>query len=115
MEEITEPEGALVDIRKMPVGGPSMAIVGLWTAEFQRTTPYYSSPSMRRSSARPASACAGRMPVWGDHLREDVVKDSRCDSAPVDWPLDKALGKMPQKTFEMKRLCRTPPESLLCQ
>ena len=68
VEEITEPEGALVDIRKMPVGGPSMAILELWTAESQRTTPYYSSPSMRRSSARPASASAGRMPVWGDPM-----------------------------------------------
>jgi phosphoribosylformylglycinamidine (FGAM) synthase-like enzyme len=34
--EITEPEGALIDTRKMPVGGgPSMSILGLWTAEFQ--------------------------------------------------------------------------------
>ena len=34
-----------------------------------------------------------------------MVKDSRDDSTPVDRPLDKVLGKMSQKTFEMKRLC----------
>merc|ERR1719440_1451215 len=40
-----------------------------------------------------------------------VVKDDRDGSTPVNLPLEKVLGKMPQKVFQMKRL-PTPQRAL---
>merc|ERR1719440_378718 len=40
-----------------------------------------------------------------------VVKDDRDGSTPVNLPLEKVLGKMPQKVFPMKRL-PTPQRAL---
>eukprot|EP00438_Fugacium_kawagutii_P010856 Skav222100 [mRNA] locus=scaffold2165:407860:412465:- [translate_table: standard] len=41
-----------------------------------------------------------------------VVKDSRDGSTPVDLPLDKVLGKMPQKVFPMQRIYKQLPQAL---
>ena len=35
LKEISEPAGAVIDLRKMHVGDPSMSFLELWTAEFQ--------------------------------------------------------------------------------
>jgi len=114
LKEISEPAGALIDIRKMLVGDPSMSLLELWTAEFQENDALLIAPEhealfdkiCRRE--RVPYAVVGK--ITGDG--KIVVKDSRDNSAPVDLPLDLVLGKMPQKTFDMKRTYTTPPRAL---
>merc|ERR1719215_1081044 len=38
LKEIAEPAGAVIDIRKLLVGDPSMSVLELWTAEFQENS-----------------------------------------------------------------------------
>jgi len=105
--EISEPEGALIDIRKMLVGVLSMSFLELWTAEFRENAALLLKPEHEAPIGKSCQSERGPYAVArGDHrLREDVVEDSRGDSTPADRPLDEVLGEMPQKTFERKRLC----------
>eukprot|EP00440_Ansanella_granifera_P072806 gb/GFBE01079009.1/.p1 GENE.gb/GFBE01079009.1/~~gb/GFBE01079009.1/.p1 ORF type:complete len:1328 (+),score=359.03 gb/GFBE01079009.1/:1-3984(+) len=114
LKEISEPAGAVIDIRKMHVGDPSMSILELWTAEFQENNACLLAPEhealfgdiCRREKV--PYAVVGT--ITGDG--KVIVKDSRDNSVPVDLPLDKVLGKMPQKVFPMTRLYDKPPRAL---
>jgi len=114
LKEIAEPAGAEIDIRKMLVGDPSMSVLELWTAEFQENDALLLAAKHEAlfdqicKRERVCYSVVGK--ITGDG--RIVVKDSRDSKIPVDLPLDKVLGKMPQKTFEMKRLAVTPPKSL---
>lgn len=106
LKEIAEPAGGEIDIRKMIVGDPSMSVLELWTAEFQENHAFLIKEENIKlfeqicQRERTPFAVVGR--VTGDG--KIVVKDSRDGSVPVDLPLEKVLGKMPQKTFDMKRI-----------
>jgi len=115
LKEISEPAGAVIDIRKMLVGDPSMSVLELWTAEFQENFALLMAPEQE---AVFASICRReRAPycvvgtITGDG--KVVVKDTRDNTVPVDLPLDLVLGKMPQKVFDMKRLYTKPPPELV--
>jgi phosphoribosylformylglycinamidine synthase len=106
LKEICEPAGGQIDIRSMLVGDPSMSVLELWTAEFQENHALLLKPEHRHvfddicKRERAAYSVVGH--VTGDG--QIVVKDSRDNSTPVDLPLEKVLGKMPQKVFTSKRL-----------
>lgn len=106
LKEIAEPLGAEIDIRKMLVGDPSMSVLELWIAEFQENNALLLAAENKDLFDRICKrecvpyAVVGR--VRGDG--QIVVKDTRDGSVPVDLPLEKVLGKMPQKTFQMKRV-----------
>eukprot|EP00439_Symbiodinium_sp_Y106_P039119 s947_g4.t1 len=114
LKEISEPAGAVIDLRKMHVGDPSMSILELWTAEFQENNalllPAESAELFDKICKREKVSYAIMGTITGDG--KVVVKDSRDASTPVDLPLDKVLGKMPQKVFPMQRLYKKPPRSL---
>jgi phosphoribosylformylglycinamidine synthase len=109
LKEISEPAGGEVDIRKLLVGDPSMSVLELWTAEFQENHALLI--KLESKELFEAICKRERTPfsVMG-HITGSgkmVVKDSRDNSTPVDLPLDKVLGKMPQKTFKSKRIPAT--------
>jgi len=106
LKEIAEPAGAVIDIRKMHVGDPSMSLLELWTAEFQENNALLLSQEHEALFAQICNREKVPFAVVGKISGDGriVVKDSRDNSTPVDLPLDKVLGKMPQNTFEMKRI-----------
>jgi len=114
LKEIAEPAGAVIDLRKMLVGDPSMSVLELWTAEFQENNALLLAPEHEAifdaicKRERVPYAVVGQ--ITGDG--KVVVKDTRDNTTPVDLPLDKVLGKMPQKVFEMKRTYTKPPPEL---
>lgn len=114
LKEIAEPAGAEIDIRKMLVGDPSMSLLELWTAEFQENNAALIAEEHKElwgsicNRERVPYAFVGK--ITGDG--KVIVKDTRDGSTPVDLPLDKVLGKMPQKTFKMKRTYTALPRSL---
>jgi len=113
LKEIAEPAGAEIDIRKFLVGDPSMSILELWVAEFQENDALLLKPEHEAlfndicERERAPYSVVGK--ITGDG--QIVVKDSLDGSKPVDLPLEKVLGKMPQKTFEMRRTSQ-PARSL---
>lgn len=114
LKEICEPAGAVIDLRKMHVGDPSMSVLELWTAEFQENNALLLAAEHEAlfgqicHRERVPYAVVGR--ITGDG--KVVVVDSRDSTTPVDLPLDLVLGKMPQKVFPMKRLYNNPPPAL---
>jgi phosphoribosylformylglycinamidine synthase len=113
LKEISEPAGAEIDIRKSLIGDPSMSLLELWTAEFQENDALLLAPASESlfdhicKRERAPYSVVGK--ITGDG--RIVVKDSRDGSTPVDLPLEKVLGKMPAKTFQMVRVA-TPPREL---
>lgn len=114
LKEIAEPAGAEIDIRKLLVGDPSMSVLELWTAEYQENNALLLEAEHEKlfseicQRERVPFSVVGR--ITGDG--KVIVKDTRDGSTPVDLPLDKVLGKMPQKTFVMKRTVTSPPPAL---
>ncbi|CAK9110913.1 unnamed protein product [Durusdinium trenchii] len=114
LKEISEPAGAVIDLRKMHVGDPSMSFLELWTAEFQENNALLlgkeSEALFDQICKREKVPYAVVGTITGDG--KVVVKDSRDNSCPVDLPLDKVLGKMPQKVFKMQRIYKQLPKAL---
>merc|ERR1719443_2802928 len=105
LKEICEGKGADIDLRKMLCGDPSMSVLELWIAEYQENDAMLIKPehealfdSICKREKVPYSV-VGKVTGTG----RIVVKDSKDGSVPVDLPLDKVLGKMPQKVFPMNR------------
>merc|ERR1719409_749351 len=105
LKEISEPAGAEIDLRKMLVGDPSMSVLELWIAEYQENDCMLMKPEHEAlfdsicKREKVGYSVVGRVTGTG----RIVVKDSKDGSVPVDLPLDKVLGKMPQKVFPMNR------------
>ena len=66
MVEISEPEGALIDIRKMLVGVPSMSILELRTAEFQENTALLLKPEQEAPIGKICQSESGPYAVVGE-------------------------------------------------
>mmetsp|Transcript_48791 Transcript_48791/g.89988 ORF Transcript_48791/g.89988 Transcript_48791/m.89988 type:complete len:1328 (+) Transcript_48791:58-4041(+) len=115
LKEIAEPVGAVIDIRKMLVGDPSMSLLELWTAEFQENNalllPADKQELFDKICKREKVPYAVVGTVSGDG--KVVVRDSQDNSTPVDLPLEKVLGKMPPKTFSMERKTVAPKPLML--
>ncbi len=118
--EIVDPAGARIDLRRIPVGDPTLSALEIWGNESQERDVVLVWPDKvslfeaicRREKAPLANI--GR--ITGDgHI---VVYDSVDGSAPVHLELDKILGKMPRKTFELQRVAQdaaplTLPDGLM--
>ena len=108
LKEIVDPSGARFDIRAIPVGDKTLSVLEIWGAEFQEVDALLLRPehadlfnALCRREKIPA-AFVGR--VTGDGRA--LVYDPEDGTTPVDLPLDRVLGDMPQKVFELER--RTP-------
>lgn len=115
LKEIAEPAGVDIDLRKMLVGDPSLSVLELWTAEFQENNAVLvesgSLAVFDKICKRERVPYAVVGSITGDG--KATVRDTRDGSIPVDVPLEKVLGKMPQKTFKMKRTYTKPPPPLV--
>jgi len=101
LKEITEPAGAVYDIRKVYVGDKTLSVLEIWGAEYQENNGLLIDEkdlSLFKEIADREN-CPFRVlgTVTGDG--RVVVQDSSNGTTPVDLPLELVLGKMPQKTF----------------
>lgn len=101
LKEITEPAGAVYDIRKVYLGDNTLSVLEIWGAEYQENNAMLIRPkdeAMLHEIAKREN-CPIRIlgEITGDG--KVVVHDSQDGSTPVDLPLELVLGKMPQKTF----------------
>jgi len=101
LKEIVDPAGGRFEIRDVVVGDTTMSVLEIWGAEYQENNCVLVAakdlPVLAAVCERERSGwcCVGE--VTGDG--KAVVHDSLDDTIPVDLPLEKILGKMPQKTF----------------
>ncbi len=111
LKEIISPAGGKIDVRKIIVGDASLSVLEIWGAEYQEADAL-----LLRPDAIPlfTALCAReRVPVAyvGEVTGDGNIHlvDSNDNTLPVNLPLEKVLGKMPQKTFVDERRLLAPP------
>ncbi|HEX7363764.1 MAG TPA: AIR synthase-related protein, partial [Dehalococcoidia bacterium] len=108
LSEIINPAGGVIKIRKIKLGEPSMAVVEIWCAEYQERCAFlvYADriDELESICQREKINCERLGEITEDG--QIVVYDDDGRSKPVDLPLDKILGEMPQKTFVINRTPR---------
>lgn len=102
LKEISAPNGALLDIRNVVVGDPTMSVRELWGAEFQENAAMLIRPEDREFIVELGKRENVPVMIMGEitdsgHM---VVKDSEePGETAVDLDLELVLGDMPKKTF----------------
>ncbi|MDI6800557.1 MAG: phosphoribosylformylglycinamidine synthase [Thermodesulfovibrionales bacterium] len=112
VKEIIHPAGAKIDIRKIIIGDNTLSVLEIWGAEYQEQDAlliHSSSINMfKQLCAREKLPVA----IIGDITEDGFIRlyDSNDNSIVEDLNLEKVLGHMPQKTFNLDRIpTRTQP------
>jgi phosphoribosylformylglycinamidine synthase len=104
LKEIVYPEGARIEVRKILLGDETLSVLEIWGAEYQENDALLLRPesleTFRRICEREKLPFSVVGEVTGDGYV--VLYDEMDDSTPVNLPLAKVLGKMPQKTFNLE-------------
>ncbi len=101
LKEICDPAGGRFEIRDVVLGDETMSVLEIWGAEYQENNcaliEAKDLPAFQKICERERSGwcCVGEVTDDGNC----VVHDAKDDTVPVNLPLEKVLGKMPQKTF----------------
>ncbi|KAJ8572418.1 hypothetical protein K7X08_008929 [Anisodus acutangulus] len=117
VKEIIHPEGAKIDIRATVVGDHTMSVLEIWGAEYQEQDAILVNPESRGlleavcARERVSMAVIGTINGEGRIVLQDsvAIEKCRCSGVPppppaVDLELEKVLGDMPKKTFELNRM-----------
>jgi phosphoribosylformylglycinamidine synthase len=106
LAEIINPAGGRINIRRIKLGDLSLAVVEIWCAEYQERTAFLIDPKriddFLAICQREKVSCEVLGEIAGDG--QIVVYDEKDRSKPVDLPLDRILGEMPQKPFALERI-----------
>ena len=105
LKEIVAPEGARIQVRELPVGDRSLSVLEIWGAEYQENDALLLHPrhemAFRALCRREKIEAAFVGHVTGNG--RIVLYDENDNTTPVDLELDKVLGDMPRKSFELYR------------
>ncbi|KAF3668396.1 Phosphoribosylformylglycinamidine synthase [Capsicum annuum] len=117
VKEIIHPQGAKIDIRAIVVGDHTMSVLEIWGAEYQEQDAILVKPESRGllqsicARERVSMAVIGTINGEGRIVLLDSVAIEKCRSSglpppppAVDLELEKVLGDMPKKTFELNRM-----------
>ncbi|XP_017886861.1 phosphoribosylformylglycinamidine synthase isoform X2 [Ceratina calcarata] len=129
LKELVEPAGAVIFAKKFELGDPSISTMELWGAEYQENDAILC--RSQDTDLLKEIAVREKCPVnFVGTVTEDgkiiLSEEEDCDPSkylnanykyetrhPVDLELELVLGKMPRKTFNLKRLAvRLPPMKL---
>jgi phosphoribosylformylglycinamidine synthase len=103
LKEIVDPEGAIINLRAMSVGDHTLSVLEIWGAEYQENDALLLKPEhidlFESFCRREKVECAIVGNITGDG--KIILYDETDGSTPVNLDLDKVLGDMPRKTFEL--------------
>ncbi|MFC1902566.1 phosphoribosylformylglycinamidine synthase [Chloroflexota bacterium] len=106
LAEIIDPSGGNINIRRITLGDPSLAVVDMWCAEYQERCAFLIDPrkidEFISVCNREKVNCEVLGEITGDG--QIVVYDDEDDSTPVNLPLNKILGEMPAKSYNLERI-----------
>eukprot|EP00916_Digyalum_oweni_P003161 GHVL01005683.1.p1 GENE.GHVL01005683.1~~GHVL01005683.1.p1 ORF type:complete len:975 (+),score=276.69 GHVL01005683.1:1107-4031(+) len=104
VKEIIHPAGGVVEIQKVLIGDKTMSVLELWGAEYQENDALLIKESSLEmfSMICEREKCPFRVigHVTGDGYIRVIDSTVKTDDFPVNLPLNKVLGKLPQKVFE---------------
>ena len=108
VKEIIYPAGAKIEIRKIPVGDATLSALEIWGAEYQEQNALLIRPERAEEflalCTREKVPCAFIGSITGDGFI--VLHDETDGTTPVNLELEKVLGSMPNKTFQLDRMKR---------
>lgn len=106
--ELIDPVGAKINLRAIPSGDKSLSALEIWGNESQERYGLLIWPDklslINEICKREKIPYAVIGEITGDG--RVVLYDENDKSTPVDLPLEKVLGEIPQKTFELERATR---------
>ncbi|MFC1907970.1 phosphoribosylformylglycinamidine synthase [Chloroflexota bacterium] len=106
LTEIVDPAGGNINIRRIKLGDPSLAVVNIWSAEYQERCAFLIDPGKIDEfmvvCQREKITCEVLGEITGDG--QIVVYDEEDDSTPVNLPLNRILGEMPPKSYNLERI-----------
>ncbi|MBA4349034.1 MAG: phosphoribosylformylglycinamidine synthase [Thermodesulfovibrio sp.] len=118
VKEIIYPAGAKIDIRKIILGDNTLSVLEIWGAEYQEQDALLLSRDnvemfiLLCEREKVPAAIIGEITGEGYIVLYDEQADSDI-KIPVNLDLEKILGDMPQKTFNLERIpFKTLPLSL---
>lgn len=106
LKELVEKSGGKIEIRKIRLGDTTLSVLVIWVAEYQERLGFL----IDADRVEEFISICEREKVFPEILGEVtgdgrfVVHDSNDDSTPVNFDLERVLGKMPQKTFSDTRI-----------
>jgi phosphoribosylformylglycinamidine synthase len=113
VKEIIHPAGAKIDIRKIIVGDNTLSVLEIWGAEYQEQDALLIHPEKINlfeslcEREKVSEAIIGEITGDGYIVLYDSQKSGHQvpdpELTPVNLPLEKVLGDIPQKTFYMER------------
>jgi len=106
LAEIMDPAGGNIGIRRIKLGDPSLAVVDIWCAEYQERCAFLIDPGRINEFTAVCQREKVNCEVLGEITGDEriVVYDEEDDSTPVNLPLDRILGKMPPKSYNLERI-----------
>src|SRR3989338_7882779 len=118
VKEIVYPAGAKINIRKIIVGDNTLSVLEIWGAEYQEQDAVLIHSDkidmFRELCEREKLPFSIIGEITGDG--DIVLYDENDGSTPVNLNLEKVLGDMPQKTFNLEQIpIKTKPLSLSTQ
>jgi phosphoribosylformylglycinamidine synthase len=106
VKEIICPAGARVEVRSIQLGDNTLSVLEIWGAEYQEQNALLIRPEdielFQQMCSREKVPCAIIGQITGDGYI--VLHDETDGSTPVNLPLEKILGKMPQKIFNLQKI-----------
>jgi phosphoribosylformylglycinamidine synthase len=109
VKEIIYPAGAKIDLRKILLGDRTLSVLEIWGAEYQEQNAFLIRPDdfdmFQQLCLREKVPCAVIGRITGDGYI--ILFDQKDDTTPVNLSLEKILGDMPQKTFQLQHLPST--------
>lgn len=106
LKELVEKSGGKIEIRKIRLGDTTLSVLVIWVAEYQERLGFLIDADRVEEFVsiceREKVFCEVLGEVTGDG--RFIVHDSNDDSTPVNFDLERVLGKMPQKTFSDTRI-----------
>ncbi|MFC1933892.1 phosphoribosylformylglycinamidine synthase [Chloroflexota bacterium] len=108
LAEIMDPAGGNINIRRIKLGDPSLAVVDIWCAEYQERCAFLIDPGKINEFIVVCEREKINYEVLGEITGDGriVVYDEEDDSTPVNLPLNKILGEMPPKSYNLQRIPR---------
>jgi len=108
VKEIIYPAGAKIELRKIQLGDNTLSVLEIWGAEYQEQNALLINPEKSEEflglCSREKVPCAFIGEMTGDGYI--VLHDETDGSTPVNLHLDKILGDMPRKVFQLNRVKR---------
>jgi len=108
LTEITDPAGGNIGIRRIKLGDLSLSVAEIWCAEYQERCAFLIHPGRIDEFSAICRREKVNCEVLGQITADGriVVCDEQDNSRPVDLPLDRVLGELPQKSYIVERVPR---------